>query len=60
MLIEAFGLGILASAAGFGLGIAVARGLKWFMDAVGLALPFTTLQLETRQALDRARGRHRA
>jgi putative ABC transport system permease protein len=49
LLIEAFGLGVLASAAGFGLGIAVARGLKWFMDAVGLALPFTSLQIEASQ-----------
>ncbi len=46
LLLEALGLGLFASAAGFGLGIAVAKGLKWLMDAMGLALPFTTLQVE--------------
>ena len=49
LLLEAVGLGLLASAAGFGLGVAVAKGLKWLMDAVGLALPFTSLQLEASQ-----------
>ncbi len=49
LLLEAVGLGVLASAAGFGLGIMVAGGLKWLMDAVGLALPFTTLQIEASQ-----------
>src|SRR5262249_14461843 len=51
LLLEALALGLLASAAGFGLGIAVAKGLKWLMDAVGLALPFTTLQIEASQVL---------
>jgi putative ABC transport system permease protein len=49
LLLEAVGLGVLASAAGFGLGIGVAKGLKTLMDAVGLALPFTTLQIEASQ-----------
>src|SRR3954453_18084435 len=49
LLLEALGLGVLASAAGFGLGIAVAKGLKLLMDTVGLALPFTTLQIEASQ-----------
>ncbi len=49
LLTEALALGVLASAAGFGLGIAVAQGLKQLMDVVGLALPFTTLQIEASQ-----------
>jgi putative ABC transport system permease protein len=51
LLLEAVALGLLASAAGFGLGIAVAKGLKWLMDTVGLALPFTSLQIEASQVL---------
>jgi putative ABC transport system permease protein len=49
LLLEALALGVLASAAGFGLGIGVAKGLKWLMDTVGLALPFTSLQIEASQ-----------
>ncbi|WP_426561034.1 ABC transporter permease [Angustibacter sp. McL0619] len=49
LLLEAVGLGVLASAAGFGLGIAVAKGLNWLMDTIGLALPFTSLQIEASQ-----------
>jgi putative ABC transport system permease protein len=49
LLLEALVLGVLASAAGFALGVGVAKALKWLMDAVGLALPFTTLQIEARQ-----------
>jgi putative ABC transport system permease protein len=45
LLVEALAIGLAASALGFGLGIAVAKGLKALMDAVGLALPFTTLQV---------------
>ncbi len=45
LLLEALGLGVVASAVGFGAGIGVAQGLKWLMDAMGLALPFTTLQI---------------
>jgi putative ABC transport system permease protein len=45
LLVEALAIGLAASALGFGLGIAVAKGLKWLMDAIGLALPFTTLQI---------------
>jgi len=51
LLLEAVGLGVLASAVGFGLGIGVAKGLKELMDAVGLALPFTTLQIEASQVV---------
>jgi putative ABC transport system permease protein len=51
LLLEALGLGVLASAAGFALGIGVAKGLKWLMDSVGLALPFTSLQIEASQVL---------
>jgi putative ABC transport system permease protein len=45
LVAEATVLGLVASAAGLGLGIAVAKGLKLLMDAVGLALPFTALQI---------------
>ena len=48
LLLEAVLLGVVGSAIGLGLGVAVAKGLKTLMDAVGLALPFTTLQIETR------------
>ena len=51
LLLEAVGLGLFASAVGFGLGIAVAKGLKWLMDTVGFALPFTALQIEASQAV---------
>jgi putative ABC transport system permease protein len=51
LLLEALALGVLASAAGFALGIGVAKGLKWLMDSVGLALPFTSLQIEASQVL---------
>jgi putative ABC transport system permease protein len=51
LLLEALGLGVLASAAGFALGIGVAQGLKWLMSTMGLALPFTTLQLAANQVL---------
>ena len=49
LLLEAVGLGVLASATGFALGIGFAKGLKWLMDTMGMALPFTTLQLEAGQ-----------
>ena len=45
LLLEALVLGLAASAAGIGLGVLVAKGLKSLMDAVGLALPFTALQV---------------
>jgi putative ABC transport system permease protein len=45
LLLEAVVLGLAASAIGLGLGIAVAKGLKALMDAIGLALPFTALQI---------------
>ncbi len=45
LLAEAVALGLLASALGLGLGFAVAKGLKALMDAFGLALPFTGLQV---------------
>lgn len=51
LLLEALGLGVLASAAGFALGIGVAKALKWLMDSIGLALPFTSLQIEASQVL---------
>jgi putative ABC transport system permease protein len=49
LLTEALALGLLASAIGFALGVGVARGLKWLMDTIGLALPFTSLQVEPSQ-----------
>ncbi len=51
LLLEAVSLGLIASAIGFGLGIGVAKGLKMLMDAVGFALPFTSLQIEASQVV---------
>lgn len=48
LLLEAAILGAVASAIGVGFGIVVAKGLKVLMDTVGLALPFTALQIEPR------------
>jgi putative ABC transport system permease protein len=48
LLVEAVVLGVAASAAGLGLGLLVAKGLKTLMDAVGFSLPSTSLQLEPR------------
>lgn len=48
LLIEALALGAVASAAGIGLGVLVAAGLRKLMDFVGLALPSTSLQVEPR------------
>ena len=45
LLLEAAVLGAVASAIGLALGVGVAKGLKALMDVVGLALPFTTLQI---------------
>jgi putative ABC transport system permease protein len=48
LLLEAVLLGAAASAVGVGLGLAVAKGLKLLMDAVGFSLPSTSLQVEPR------------
>src|SRR4051794_1705462 len=48
LLLEALLLGAAASAVGIGVGLAVAKGLKVLMDAVGFSLPSTSLQLEPR------------
>ena len=48
LLLEALMLGVAASAVGIGLGVLVARGLRTLMDAVGFALPSTSLQVEPR------------
>ncbi len=48
LLLEALLLGTAASAVGIGVGLAVAKGLKLLMDAVGFSLPSTSLQLEPR------------
>jgi putative ABC transport system permease protein len=48
LLLEALMLGVAASAVGIGLGVLVARGLRVLMDAVGFALPSTSLQVEPR------------
>jgi putative ABC transport system permease protein len=47
LMTEAVVLGLAASGIGLALGLGVAKGLKLLMDAVGLALPFTALQVET-------------
>jgi putative ABC transport system permease protein len=46
LLVEAFVVGVAASAVGVGLGLLVAKGLKVLMDVVGFSLPSTSLQLE--------------
>ena len=48
LLVEAFVVGVAASAVGVGLGLLVAKGLKVLMDVVGFSLPSTSLQLEPR------------
>lgn len=48
LLLEAFVLGLAASALGVGLGLLVAKGLTLLMDVVGFSLPSTSLQLEPR------------
>jgi putative ABC transport system permease protein len=45
LVAEATILGLVAAGLGLGLGVAVAKGLKLLMDMVGLALPFTALQV---------------
>src|SRR3954467_9369036 len=45
LLSEAVLLGVLASAAGVGLGAAVAKGLNTLVTALGFSLPTTTLQI---------------
>ena len=48
LLLEAFIVGLGASALGLGLGIGVAKGLKLLMDVAGFSLPSTSLQVEPR------------
>jgi putative ABC transport system permease protein len=48
LLLEAVMIGAAASAIGVGLGVLVARGLRWLMDMVGFTLPSTSLQVEPR------------
>ena len=48
LLLEALMIGAAASAIGVGLGVLVARGLRWLMDFVGFTLPSTSLQVEPR------------
>src|SRR5262245_36054633 len=48
LIIEALLLGVGASAVGLGLGLLVAKGLKALMDAIGFALPSTSMQVEPR------------
>ena len=46
LLAEALLLGLIASAIGIALGVAVAKGLTALMDALGFSLPSTSLQLQ--------------
>ncbi len=48
LILEALLIGLGSSAVGLGLGLLVAKGLKFLMDVVGFALPSTSLQLELR------------
>jgi putative ABC transport system permease protein len=48
LVAEAFLLGVFASAVGLALGVGVAKGLTFLMDAVGFSLPSTATQLQPR------------
>jgi putative ABC transport system permease protein len=48
VVLEAFALGLLASLVGLGLGVGLAHGLKSVFSALGLALPTSSLSVETR------------
>jgi putative ABC transport system permease protein len=48
LVLEAVVLGSAASLLGIGLGVGVAKGLGILMDAMGFALPSTSLQLQPR------------
>jgi putative ABC transport system permease protein len=48
LVTEAFLLGVFASAVGLALGVGVAKGLTFLMDAVGFSLPSTATQLQAR------------
>ncbi|MFD3401446.1 ABC transporter permease [Kribbella sp. NPDC058693] len=48
LIVEAFLLGLLASAVGIALGLLVAKGLNLLMDAVGFSLPSTSMQVQPR------------
>lgn len=45
---EAFVVGVIAAAAGLGLGVLVAAGLRRALGAIGIEVPTTTLQVEPR------------
>ena len=51
VLVEAVAVGALASLAGFGLGVAAARGLYWLLPTLGIELPDTALQIDPRTAV---------
>ena len=48
VLFESFLLGVIASLAGLGIGVALAQGLSKLFDALGITLPRSGLPLETR------------
>ncbi len=48
VLVEALAVGALASLAGFGLGVAAAKGLYWLLPTLGIELPDTPLQIDLR------------
>jgi putative ABC transport system permease protein len=48
VLLEALMLGVLASLAGLGIGVALAQGLSSLFDSLGFTLPRAGLPLETR------------
>ncbi len=51
VLLEAFVVGVIASAVGLLLGLGLARGLFWLFDLVGFTLPNQGLVFETRTAV---------
>jgi putative ABC transport system permease protein len=51
VLVEATVVGLIASAAGLGLGVAVATGLRALLHAAGIDVPTTTLVVEPRTVI---------
>ncbi len=51
VVLESTVLGLAASVVGLGLGVGLAKGLSWLLDALGLSLPQTALVFAPRTAV---------
>jgi putative ABC transport system permease protein len=51
VVLESLVLGLAASLVGLGLGVALAKGLSWLLDALGLSLPQTALVFAPRTVI---------